>query len=454
MPHNNIHTSSTDPHAHTPQPLGLGSIMDLFDIGRGVAISVLAGTLLIIVAAVFYFIHSAPPTTITITTGQEGSSFQKNALKYAAILEKNGVKVKVLTSQGSLENLQRLEDPNSTVDVGMVQDGIHNSTSDQLISLGSISYQPVLIFYRGKHIDILSELEGKKVSIGPAGSGARTFALNILELNGIKEHGSTPLLDLDANEAAKALQDNKIDVAFIMSETASTDILHQLLRSKEIHLYSFGQVNAYTRKLNYLNALDLAKGGIDLGLNIPDHDVNLVGPTVELVAKKTLHPALSDLLLEAATQIHNHPGMYQKRGEFPNASEHEIPISEDASRYYKSGKTFLYRFLPFWLASLLSRIFLVFVPMLVILIPSLKSVPAFFRWRSQMKIHQRYRELLTMEQAFLVEKDPLRKSQLSKEFDRIEKAVNRMEVKAAFADQYYGLRGHIDYVRNIIENQG
>ena len=432
---------------------GLRTIMDLFDVSPAVAIGALSGAGLLVVAAIFFFIHSAPPTTITITTGAEGSSFQKNALKYAAILEKNGVKVKVLTSEGSAENLKRLTDPKSHVDVGMVQDGIQNANSDQLVSLGSISYQPVLIFYRGKEIDLLSEFKNKKISIGPMGSGTRTFALNLLSQNGIKENESTPLLDLDAEDAAKALGENKIEAAFIMSETASTDILHKLLRSQEIHLYSFKQATAYSRKFNYLNPLDLAAGAIDLGLNIPPHDISLVGPTVELIAKKDLHPALSDLLLEAATQVHNHPGMYQRRGEFPNPSEHEIPISEDASRFYKSGKSFFYRTLPFWLASWISRILVVFVPMLVILIPSLKTIPAFFRWRSQMKIHRRYRELLTLETAILTEKDPVVQTHLRKEFDSIEAVVNQMKVKASFADQYYGLRGHIGYVRNIIENQ-
>ena len=451
MPQKENSIRSVSPSAKI-HPFGLKTIMDLFDVGIGVATAVLVSAALVIFAAIFYFIRSAPPTSITITTGQEGSAFQKNALKYAAILEKNGVKVKVITSQGSSENLKRLADPSSHVDVGMVQDGIQGAGTDQLVSLGSISYQPVLIFYRGKKINLLSEFKNKKVSIGPEGSGTRTFALNLLALNGIKENESTPLLNLEATDAAKALQDNRIEAAFIMSETASTDILHTLLRSKEIHLYSFKQANAYSRKLNYLNPLDLSEGAIDLGLDIPSQDVTLVGPTVELIAKKDLHPALSDLLLEAATQIHSHPGMYQKRGEFPNASEHEIRISEDANRFYKSGKSFLYRYLPFWLASLLSRIVVVFVPMLVILIPTLKSIPAFFRWRSQVKIYQRYRDLLTMEQAFLAEKDPIKKDHLRKVFDHIEDAVNQMKVKASFADQYYGLRGHIDYVRNIVEN--
>ena len=282
------------------------------------------------------------------------------------------------------------------------------------------------------------------------GSGTRDFALALLAANGIKEGDSTTLLDWEADEASKALLDRKIDAAVIMSESASTDILHTLLRSTEVRLFSFKQANAYSRKIDYLNILDLPEGSIDLGLDIPPHDVSLLGPMVELIAVKTLHPALSDLLLEAAVEVHNRPGIFQRRGEFPAHVEHAIHISEDAARFYKSGKSLLYRYLPFWLASLTSRILVVFLPMLVILIPAMRSIPGFFRWRTQSKIHRRYRALLRLEQDFLMETNVARQEQIRHEFDRIEDAVNRMKIPASFADQFYGLRGHIDYVRGVV----
>jgi len=427
--------------------------MELFDVGPAIAIGALAGSTIVILGAVFYFIHSAPPTTITISSGPEGSSFQKNALKYAKILERNGVTLKVLTSEGSLENFQRLNNSAAHVDVGIVQAGITNSSTENLVSLGSIAYQPVLIFYRGKPLDLLSQLEGKRISTGPVESGTHNFSMTLLTANGIKAGATTKLFDLEAKEAAKKLSDGEIDAAFIMSESASSDILHTLLRSKDIHLFDFKQANAYSRKIDYLNVLDLPEGSIDFGLNIPSHDISLVGPMVELVATKNLHPALSDLLLEAAVTVHSRPGVFQHRGEFPAPIEHGIRISEDASRFFKSGKSLFYRYLPFWLASLTSRIIVVFVPMLVVLIPVMKSIPAFFRWRTQSKIYRRYRELLILEHNVLVAKDSAKQELLREHFDRIEEAVNRMKIPPAFADQFYGLRGHIDYVRGLVEKK-
>lgn len=446
-------TKASTPFNHVPKnyPFGLKTIMELFDIGPAVAITVLSLAALSITGAIFYFFESAPATTLTITTGPEGSVFYKNGMKYAAILAKSGVKLNVIPSNGSLENLQRLGDPTSHVDIGIAQAGI--APSPGLISLGSISYQPLLLFYRTSSLDLISELAGKKIAVGAEGSGARSFALKLLAANGIDEKGSTELLNWDADDAAKALTEGKIDAAFIMSESASSDILHVLLRSKDIHLYNYKQANAYSRKIDYLNILDLPEGSIDFGKNIPDHDINLVGPMVELVATKKLHPALSDLILEAATEVHSKPGVFQSRGEFPSELDHAIPISEDASRFYKSGKSFFYRYFPFWIASLASRIVVVFVPTLVILIPALRSIPAFFRWRTHVKIRRRYRELLSLEKEFRADSNPEHQEIFRQRFEKIEQTVEKMPIRAAFADQFYGLRGHIDYVRGILSKK-
>jgi TRAP-type uncharacterized transport system substrate-binding protein len=429
-------------------PFGLRTVMELFDIGPGVAITVLSLATISVAGAIAYFFESAPATTITITSGPEGSVFYRNATKYAEILARSGVKLKVIPSNGSLENLQRLGNPSSHVDIGIAQAGLPPPPG--LISLGSISYQPLLLFYRAPALELISDLTGKKIAIGAQGSGARSFALKLLAANGINEKGPTELLDLDADEAAKALTDRKIDAAFIMSESASSDILHLLL---EIHLYNYKQANAYSRKIDYLNVLDLPEGSIDFGQNIPDHDINLVGPMVELVAAKGLHPALSDLILEAATEVHSKPGIFQYRGEFPSETDHAIPLSEDASRFYKSGKSFFYRYLPFWIASLASRIVVVFIPTLVILIPALRSIPAFFRWRTHVKIRRRYRELLSLEKEFRADSNPEHEEIFRQRFEKIEQTVEKMQIRAAFADQFYGLRGHIDYVRGILSKK-
>ncbi len=436
---------------------GLRTVMELFDIGPTVAIVVLSTAFLVIVVGLVAFVRSAPPSTLTISSGPEDSYFHKTALRYAKKLEKNGVKVNVLTSSGSLQNLERLADPNSHVDLAIVQGGINDKDFkvDSLMSLGSITNQPMMVFYRGKNLELLSELAGRKLAVGLPGSGTRKIALKLLSANGIKEKelGKTVLLDMDADTAAEALNKREIDAAFIMSENASYGDIRKLMRSDEIHLMNFKQAAAYVRKIDSLNVLELPEGSIDLGLNIPEKPITLIGPMVELVAAESLHPALSDLILDAATEIHTRPGMFQKRGEFPMAVEHTIPMSEDATRFYKSGKTFLYRYLPFWLASLVSRFLVVLLPILVLLIPAIRAVPSIFRWRARMKIRRRYRELLLIEEKFRNETDAKRLAGLRRSFEIIDNEISRMRVRAAFADQFYSLRGHIDYVRELMSKK-
>ncbi len=441
------------------------AIMELFDIGPWVAFTVLAIATSVLIAASVYFVKSAPPKTVTITSGPEGSMGFRQATRYAKILERNRVKAHILPSKGSVENLERLNGAAPKADIGIVQTGSTavsrssgrretvselNPAYENLITLGSISYQPILIFYRGAKIENLSALSGKRVAVGPLGSGTRNISLSLLAANGITEDGKTRLLDLDAEDASELLQAKKLDAAFVMGESATGPIMRALMRSNEVRLFSFRQANAYTRKFDYLNKLELPEGGIDLGKNIPAEDVVLLAPTVELVAHKDLHPALIELMIDAAKEVHGRPGMFQKRGDFPAPVEHSIRLSEDASVYYKSGKGFLYRTLPFWLASLLSRLVIVFLPLLVVMIPMLRAVPAFFQWIARLRIRKRYRELRLLEQDFLLEKDPARKDELRRHFDRIEDEVNQMRVRASFADQFYMLRGHIDYVRRIV----
>jgi hypothetical protein len=424
--------------------------MEIFGLSRGLALTVVLLAGLLISLAVFWFFHSAPPHTIIITSGAPGSSFEANAEKYRVILARKGVKLKILPSQGSLENLQRLEDPKFHVDIGFVQGGITNIPDRQkLVSLGSISYEPLLVFYRSDTpINLLSGLSGKRVAIGAAGSGARSLALQLLALNGITAGGATTLLDLDGGDAAHALLAGSADAVFLMGDTASIGVMLQLERASNIQFFDFTQADGYTRRISQVNKLNLPQGSIDFGRNIPAHDVNLIGPTVELLARPDLHPALSDMLIEAAQEAHGAPGLFKSRGEFPALVQHDFPISADASRYYKSGKSFFYRFLPFGLASLVSRIVVVFVPLVVLLIPALRIIPAAFKWRMQMRINRWYRELLALERNLPGEGTPAGVEKLMAELGRIEHEVNKMKVPTSFAGQFYDLRGNIQFVRN------
>jgi len=426
--------------------------METFGMGRAAALTVIILIAAIILFAVFWFFYSAPPSTITISTGPEGSVFQRTAQRYAVILQKQHVKLKILPSQGSLENLKRLLDPHFSVDVAFVQGGLAgNLHIEKLVSLGSIMYEPLLIFYRSpKPIELLSEFAGKKLAIGQEGSGMQSLALVLLKANGIEPGSTTSLFYLDAEDAAQTLIEGKIDAAFMMGDSASPQVMLKLLRTPDIYMFNFTQADAYTRRFVYLNKLPLPEGSIDFGQNIPAKNVWLIGPTVELIARPDLHPALSDLLIEAATEVHAKAGVLKRQGEFPAPLEHEFRISDEATRFYKSGKSFLYRSLPFWLASLTNRILLAFVPVVVLLVPLIRFVPVVFRWRMKLRIYRWYRLLLILEQELIAASTAEKREELHERLDKIEQDVNKMKVPASFGDQFYVLRQHIRFVHSYL----
>lgn len=400
--------------------------------------------------AVFWFFHSAPPMRITITTGPEGSSAYTSAKKYADILARSKVAVKILPSEGSIQNLQRLSDPASLVDLGLVQGGLANEAqTSKLVSLGDVNHQPLLIFYRSPQpLRLLSQFAGKRLAVGPEGSGTRILALALLADNGIKPGGSTILDEIDARDAGKALLAGKIDAAFLMGDSAPTDLIRELLHDQHVRLYSFVQANAYVRRFNYLNKMVLPEGGIDFGKDIPPSEVDLVGPTVEIVARPEFDPALTDLFLEAAKEVHGGGGLFKHQGDFPSPTQHEFRISSAAAHFYTSGKSFFYRFLPFWIASMVDRVLVTLVPLLIILIPGVRAIPAALRWRINLVIYRWYRLLLKVERDVVtLDLKKTQKDVLLTQLDRIEKEVNSTKVPVAFATQFYELRGHINFVR-------
>ncbi|HEY1608227.1 MAG TPA: TAXI family TRAP transporter solute-binding subunit, partial [Paraburkholderia sp.] len=287
-----------------------------------------------VIALVVWLVNPAPPHTITLSAGPADSSFMQVANEYRKVLARNGVRLNVLKSEGSVQNLQRLLDPKQHVDLALVQGGVAGGRdTSSLMSLGSVFYLPIVVFYRGSGLTQLSQLEGKRIAVGREGSGTRLLALNLLAANGIEPGGSTTFVPLDGLAAATQLVSDNVDAVFLSGDSATRDLMLRLLTIPGVSVMSFDESAAYTRLFPYLDAIDLPPGVLDLRHRIPPNTVHLIGPTVEIVARDTLHPAISDLLIEAATEVNGMPGLLQQGGEFPNPTAHDFRISEDAMRY-------------------------------------------------------------------------------------------------------------------------
>jgi len=410
------------------------------------------GLVLLVSAAAFWiafhFVRPAPPDTITLASGPEGSTLWNYAERYRQILARNRVKLKILPTEGTLDNLKRLSDPKSDVDTGFVQGGLSNlANTGDLVSLGSMFYEPLLVFYSGAPLERLAELKGRRIAIGPEGSGTRILALSLLKANGIEAKGATKLLDLQGKGAEQALLKGTVDAAFLMGDSATPAIMRDLLRARSIRIFDFVQGDAYVRRFRYLSKLELPPGSLDLGRNVPSKPLTLIAPTVELIARRDLHPALSDLLIEAARELHGGATLIQRAGEFPAPLEHEYPIGNDAARYYKSGKGVAYRYLPFWVASLVDRTLVVLLPIILVLIPGLRLAPTLYGWRARSRIYRRYGELMALERVAMAQPTSEQRTELLRRLDDIEKSVIALKMPGSLADQVYVLRQHINFVR-------
>ena len=430
---------------------GLLSLRDLFATAWWIFLIVGIG---FVVA--YQFVQPAPPKRIVITTGGESGAYYQFAQRYAAILARDGITLEVRASAGSLENLDRLKADEAQV--GFVQGGVMPPKEDpdaeddsRLLSLGSMFYEPVWVFYRGERdLTRLTDLRGKRIAIGQEGSGVRQLAQQLLAANEIQagEH----LVPLSGLKAAEELQQGRIDAAFIIA-AENAPVVQVLLRSPGIKLMSFAQAGAYQRRFPFLTKLTFPHGVADLVRDFPPSDIKVLAPTANLIVRDDLHPALQSLLLQAASEVHGKSGFFQDQGEFPAYKDQLLPLSPDAARYYKSGPSFLQRYLPFWLAVLVDRLIVLLVPIVALLIPLLKVAPAIYTWRVRSKVFRCYGELKFLEDDLKNHFDPVKLGDYRLRLDALEEEAVQLHVPLGFTDLVYTLREHVNLVRGILEKR-
>lgn len=418
------------------------------------------GPPLLLVLALGYLayrlVDPAPPKVVTLSTGQENSAYEVLGKRYASILARQGITVKLQRSEGSMQNLQRLQDPESGVDIAFVQSGsttLQNSERYDLESLGSLFVEPVWIFHRAAvRVEHLRDLRGLKVNVGPRGTGVPQLVERLLDANGVPL-SRVSLSEMENTPATMALLAGKIDV-LVFSSSAEGLLIQMLLQTPGVKLFSFAQAEAYARRFPFLSAVTLPRGIVDLGRGLPARDYRLIAPTATLVARDDLHPALVDLFVQAAAEIHGTPGWFQSRGEFPSANFSEIPVATAAEKYYRSGPPLLQRYMTFWVANFVERMWLVLVALGALLVPLSRVVPPLYVWKVRSRIYRWYGQLRNAELA-VEEAAPSERSRVCEEqmrrLNEIEQRVNRMTIPLSFAEELYGLRSHINFVRKRIQ---
>ncbi|HUM02294.1 MAG TPA: TAXI family TRAP transporter solute-binding subunit [Thermoanaerobaculia bacterium] len=397
-------------------------------------------------------LHPLPPRHLVMTTGPEGGAYRELGEKYRAFLAREGIEVKLLVSAGNVENLKRLKDPASGVAAGFAAGGLTTAAeSPEIVSLGTISDDPVWIFCRGLPEPVqLADFRGKRVSIGPEGGGTRALMLELLRANGMEE-AITPL-PLSPGAGGEALLRGEIDCACMLT-ASDAPIVKRLLADESVSLVSFPRADAYVALYPYLRKLHVPMGVGNLATNRPPHDVTLVGPMSSLLVRADLHPALQLLLLEAAEEIHSGPGVFRKPGQFPAAEAVDVPLAPQARHFYRSGQSFLQRHLPFWLWVVVTQLLFILIPLVGVLYPALRIAPAAYHWAVQRRIVRLYGELRMLEDRLEIHPAGERVVDLLAALDRLEEKVSHVRVPASHANSLYTLRHHLTLVRERLRKR-
>ncbi|QWE08273.1 TAXI family TRAP transporter solute-binding subunit [Polynucleobacter ibericus] len=413
----------------------------------------LAGSFLMILIVLFgvlWVLVPPPPKSIEMATGFPTGLYYQFGERLKAELSKDGVDLKVRSTGGTLDNLTLLKDPKSGVDFAMVQGGVANvSEYPNLVSIAGMFYEPIWVWYRegafkndGGQLKILSQLKGKRVSIGNEGSGTLVLVQNLLKTSGITDKEiSTEKLKPD--EAIAKLNSGELDAVFIVA-AAEAPILSKFYSIPGIRLMNFDQADAYTRNLTYLSKVTVPRGLLSIQHDQPRQDIQVMAATATLVTHENVSPALISLMLGASYDILKSYSRLQKVGEFPSAAGLDFPLDVDAEIYLKDGPSFLHRHLPFWTAVWAGRFVKIVIPLLVILIPLFTYIPSTKNFLLRLKLAQVYEELKVIERN---SQNPALKEKNFKDLADIERRVGNIKVSMLDAKELYDLKGHVGDVR-------
>ncbi|MDP3708452.1 MAG: TAXI family TRAP transporter solute-binding subunit [Polaromonas sp.] len=415
----------------------------------------LAVTLLVLA---YGWLDPNPPKRVTLATGPAQSAYEAFGKRYAEALKKEGIEVVLLPSEGSAANLQLLRE--GKADLGFVQGGSSEAGSKQneeLESLGSLFLEPVWLFYREEAarrvnpeatLTALPELKGLRVNVGTPGSGLPSLMAKLLESNRI-DSSSLVLSELEQTPATVAFLGGELD-AIVFASAPESLMVQMLLQTPGVKLMDFAQSEAYSRRFAFLSPAVLPRGVVDLAANIPPQDVRLVAPTTTLLTRAGTHPALLQLFALAGNEIHGSAGWFKRAREYPKLANNEVPISAEAERSIKNDKPFLQRYLPFWVANLVERMWLVMGLIIAIMLPLSRIVPPLYEFRVRSRIFRWYGQLRDIENRI---DNAGNQEALLEDLSDLDHRAEKISVPLSYANELYALRSNIQLVQKKLQRR-
>jgi TRAP-type uncharacterized transport system substrate-binding protein len=416
---------------------------------------VLAVSLLVLA---YWWLDPNPPKRVTLATGPAQSAYEEFGKRYASILARDGIEVVLLPSEGSAANLQLLRD--GKADLGFVQGGSREADApkdEELESLGSLFLEPVWLFYREDAarrvntqatLTALPELAGLRVNVGTPGSGLPNLMRKLLDSNRI-DASALKLSELEQTPATVAFLGGELD-AIVFASAPESLMVQMLLQTPGVKLMDFAQNEAYSRRFAFLSPAVLPRGVVDLAANIPPQDVRLVAPTTTLLTRTGTHPALLQLFALAGNEIHGSAGWFKRAREYPKIANSEVPVSAEAERSIRNDQPFLQRYLPFWVANLVERMWLVMGIILAVMLPLSRIVPPLYEFRVRSRIFRWYGQLRDIENRIDGADD---QSALLEELSHLEHRAEKISVPLSYANELYALRNNIQLVRKKVQSR-
>ncbi|MCE1194241.1 MAG: ABC transporter substrate-binding protein [Acidovorax sp.] len=401
----------------------------------------------------YWWLNPTPPATVTLATGPAQSAYEEFGKRYQSALAVDGIQVRLLPSEGSSHNLQLLRD--GQADVAFVQGGtaeLQPDDADTLVSLGSLFVEPVWLFYRTEtaqrlarapHIDSLRQLRGWRVNVGSGGSGVPKLMERLLDANKVPP-GAVKMTRLEQTPATVEFLAGRLD-ALVFASAPESLMVQMLLQTPGVQLLDFAQHEAYARRFPFLSPVTLPRGVVDLASNVPQRDVRLVASTTSLLARDGTHPALLTLFAQNAQKMHGGAGWFNRAREFPNSRNSELPIAKEGDRAMNEPVPMLQRYLPFWLANLIERMWLVLGILLAVMLPLSRVVPPLYQFRVRSRVFRWYGRLREIENA--VEAGKADTDATVQALNALEAQVEKVSVPLSYADELYALRNHIHLVR-------
>jgi TRAP-type uncharacterized transport system substrate-binding protein len=402
------------------------------------------------VALIYLSRDLAPPDRVVFAAGAAGGGYSQLADRYRAILARDGIEMTVLGTEGSVENADLLQ--RGAADAGLLQGGI--PVEGDLETLGAIFLEPVFVFLRA---DIPvprnpAGWDGLAVAAGTEGSGTRAAVRSFLAAVG-SDAPDLRLVALGGAAAAEAVIAGEVDAAVFVAPI-DAPYLDPLFDAPEVELAELDHLVTLSRRLPDSHVVTLPSGAFSLEPPNPERSIRMLTLAANLVARRDLHPALVDRLVAAAVEIHGDQDILSRQGEFPTMTLATLPQDPYARGLIEDGASPLSRFLPYWVVAQISRFAILLLPILFILVPLLRALPAVYVWRQRRRVFRHYAAIRAIDQQVGQVSDAEDLDALAERLDRIEGDIAGLNLPLPYREYAYTARLHIDLIRKrIIERR-